>query len=587
MTKEERDKREAEKRARMEGSPDLGGVTLPFSRSTLLKFFWAFATIFPAWTLWNARQDLAFETTFAGTVLYVACLLPSWFWVTGRIQGLPIFPIFGLIFLPTYVTPLWQGHSALAKYTPNEINTAAWTVVGFLLVAQLFWQQMAVRAVGVPQAVRMIDLKKAEKVLMICLVAEVIFEVLILFFWQLGGGVFAALRGFAGAAGRMGIFVFSYQLGSGSLKPGAKALFLALMGVLVVQEVASLVLAKVIPTVGVAFAGYMLGSGKVPWKALTCSLGTIMVLHAGKFEMREIYLEKRERTTSLTDYPRYFTEWVGYGLRNLGLGKPGEERKEDVSSAKERAALIQLLIRIQSNTPAKVPFLEGESYRLIPSMLIPRVLSPGKAVAHTGNMILSLHYGILDEVGIWKTSVAFDPIMEAYANYGFLGVAVLAILFGFFIGWSTRLTIHVPMLSFGFLFGVQVIASVVASFNTAGVFVTTVWQSFLALCGLSLFLMSKQNNPVWKYYALKLAEKLKFKKDPKLEKTSQEVEATVGATTGYGLQAAGDTGQINGLGIEDRGLGDASKAESEMRKAEAAPVRHERPTRFVYGSKKK
>jgi hypothetical protein len=312
-----------------------------------------------------------------------------------------------------------------------------------------------------------------------------------------------------------------------------------------------------------------------------------MVLHAGKFEMREIYLEKRERTTSLTDYPRYFTEWVGYGLRNLGLGKPGEERKEDVSSAKERAALIQLLIRIQSNTPAKVPFLEGESYRLIPSMLIPRVLSPGKAVAHTGNMILSLHYGILDEVGIWKTSVAFDPIMEAYANYGFLGVAVLAILFGFFIGWSTRLTIHVPMLSFGFLFGVQVIASVVASFNTAGVFVTTVWQSFLALCGLSLFLMSKQNNPVWKYYALKLAEKLKFKKDPKLEKTSQEVEATVGATTGYGLQAAGDTGQINGLGIEDRGLGDASKAESEMRKAEAAPVRHERPTRFVYGSKKK
>ena len=99
--------------------------------------------------------------------------------------------------------------------------------------------------------------------------------------------------------------------------------------------------------------------------------------------------------------------------------------------------------------------------------------------------------------------------------------------------------------------------------------------------------MSKQNNPVWKYYAMKLAEKLRFKKDPKIEKAVQEMEAVAAATTGYGLQAAGDTRQINGLGIEDRGLGDSSKAESENRKEETAPVMHQRPTRFVYGKKEK
>ena len=37
MTREERDKKVAERRARMEGSPDIGGVALPFSRTTLLK----------------------------------------------------------------------------------------------------------------------------------------------------------------------------------------------------------------------------------------------------------------------------------------------------------------------------------------------------------------------------------------------------------------------------------------------------------------------------------------------------------------------------------------------------------------------
>jgi hypothetical protein len=575
MTREERDRREAEKRARMEGSPDLGGVTLPFSRSTLLKFFWAFAIIFPAWTLWNARQDLTFETTFAGTILYMACLLPSWLWATGRIQGLPIFPIFGLTFLPTYVTPLWQGHSALAKYTPNEINTAAWTVAGFLLIAQLFWQQMAVRAVGVPHAVRMIDLKKAEKILLVCLVAEVVFELLSLFFWQFGGGAFAAIRGFASAAGRMGIFIFCYQIGQGTLKPGLRNLVLVLLVLLVVQETASLLIATVIPTLGIAFAGYILGSGRIPWKTLSFAVMVVAVLHAGKYEMREIYLEKKERTTGLADYPRYFAEWVGYGLKNLGMGKAGEEKKEDVSSAKERGSLIQLLIMIQKETPDKHPYLEGETYRLIPSMLIPRILSPGKAVAHTGNMILSLHYGILDEIGIWTTSVAFDPVMEAYANYGFIGVGILAVLLGFFLGYATRLTINVPMLSFGFLFGVQVISAVVASWNTAGVFVTTAWQSFLALCGLSLFLMAKQNNPVWKYYALKMAEKLKFKKDAKLVKKLEEVKEVLRSEHGGQMAEGGPTSL------------QTSPTREELRRVEdeTAPVKHERPTRFVYGQK--
>ena len=247
-------------------------------------------------------------------------------------------------------------------------------------------------------------------------------------------------------------------------------------------------------------------------------------------------------------------------------------------------------------TPSQVPYLGGATYSFIPSLLIPRILSPGKAWAHTGNMILALQYGILDEVGIFKTSVGFDPVIEAYANFGFLGVLVFAVVFGFFIGWTTRLTIHVPMLSFGFLFGVQVIACLIGGWNTTGVLVTTVWQSFLALLGLSFVLMSKQNNPVWKYYAIKLAEKLKFKKDPKLVKTLQEVEAVAAATTGYGLQAAGN-GEVGGQELRDQGgvagAGPTSLQTSPTRKElrrvekETAPVIHERPTRFVYGKKGK
>jgi hypothetical protein len=578
MTREERDRREAEKKARMEGSPDIGGVTLPFSRSTLLKTFWAFALAFPVWTLLNARAELSFETVFAGAVLFLATLLPGWFWCTGRVQGLPIYPIFAISFIPTYVTPLWQGHSMLETYTPDEINTAAWTVAGFLLIGMLFWQQMAVRAVGVPQAVRMIDLRKSENILLVCVLAELLFELLFFFFNQLGGGAFAAVRGFATSAGRMGIFVLSYQMAQGELSQWKKSLFMGALGLLIIQETASLVLANVIPTLGIAFAAYVLGSGKIPWKAMSAVVVMISILHAGKFEMRDLYHSGEKKAGGIMTYPAYFAEWIGFGLKNLGMGKKGDEKRE-VSSAKERAALIPLMIKIQTMTPNKVPYLEGESYKFIPSLLVPRILSPQKKWSHTGNMMLSLHYGILDEEGIWRTSVAFDPLMEAYANFGFIGVGALAVVMGFFLGWATRLTIHVPMLSFGFLFGVLIIGTLGGSWNTMGVYITSTWQSFLALAGLSFLLMGKQGNPVWKYYAIRLAEKLKLKgKDPNLEALLKELEA------GTRLNSE-DRGQRAEAGDRESavdGQGSVVGGSNEVK----ATVFHNRPTRFVYGKQK-
>ena len=396
-----------------------------------------------------------------------------------------------------------------------------------------------------------------------------VFETIQILLWQFGGGSVSAIRGFATAAGRMGIFILSYQLGQGKLKSGMKTLFLSLVMLLIVQETASMLLANVLPTLGVAFAAYILGSGKIPWKVLALAVLSISVLHAGKYEMRDIYFEKPR--PGLMELPGFFEEWVQMGLKNLGMGKPLEEKKETTSAA-QRASLIQVMIRVQTMSPDPAPFLEGISYQFIPPLLIPRILSPEKMGAHTGNSILSLHYGFLQAENVNATSVAFDLIIEAYANFGFLGVLLLALLVGFFIGIITRLTIHVPMLSFGFLFGVQSIEVLISSFNTAGVFVTSMWQAFLALVVLSFFLMHKANNPVWKYYALKLVEKLKFKSDAKTKKALEE--------------ALQNEESAEELRIGDSGSGDSSKGEREKRKEKTAAVMHERPIRFVYGENK-
>ena len=106
---------------------------------------------------------------------------------------------------------------------------------------------------------------------------------------------------------------------------------------------------------------------------------------------------------------------------------------------------------------------------------------------------------------------------------------------------------------------------------------TVLWQSFLALAGLSLVLMGKQNNPVWKYYAIKLAEKLRFKKDPKIEKTFREMQDL--------LQ---QNGVPAGAGIQDSGSGIPVSSEEVTSDSSAlGQEKHIRPTRYVYGGPKK
>jgi hypothetical protein len=183
-------------------------------------------------------------------------------------------------------------------------------------------------------------------------------------------------------------------------------------------------------------------------------------------------------------------------------------------------------------------------------MLIPRIISKEKAVAHISNMILAIHYGILTVETVWITSIGFDLPMEAYANYGQTGVMGLALIMGLFLGSISLMTTGVPLFSFRFLMAVLVLSAIVGSNNTMGVFITTAWQGFLALLTLSLVIMKTIPNPLFVSPGLKR-----------------------------------DTKSPEFAGIHKWQGGREEKAEGENRKAEAMTMQHERPKRFVYGEK--
>jgi hypothetical protein len=254
--------------------------------------------------------------------------------------------------------------------------------------------------------------------------------------------------------------------------------------------------------------------------------------------------------------PAFYAEWFAKGLRTLGSGGKTDEG-EKVSSAAERGSMVHLLLMVQQKTPSEIPFLMGETYKYLPEMLVPRVFNKEKPVSHVGNMILSLHYGLLDYEGIFKTSIGFDPVVEGYANFGYLGVAGTAIAMGFLIGGITLFGCGAPILSYRFLLAVLVLAGLVGSNNTVGVTTTVIWQSFLALSAVALILMKKIPNPLY---------------------AKPEAFGKMG-------DGRSDMGR-NDAGSVKREAAGEEKPKSENGNSEAAPVRHERPTRFVYGNKK-
>ncbi|NCW27166.1 MAG: hypothetical protein EBV83_02525 [Verrucomicrobia bacterium] len=538
----------------------LGGAPIPTDRRKLKQIFWLGNLGLLSYLIFFNNATVSIERLGYSFLLLVAIMLPSWFWVSGRSHGLPIFPLYCLSFFPAYAIPLCRGDSRFAQYTELQITNGVLTVVGYLFLATLIWQQCTNRNLKPEPYVREID-PRGFKLMIFLLSTGLIFEIGSAVLGDSRGGAYQAFRGYVQNSSRLAIFVLFFQMGAQQLGKIRMWMVILITTGLVVRQAASIVLANTFPVVGLALAGFFLGSGKMPWKSLMTVVGMIILLHSGKAEMRSIYYREGV-TITLADYPAFFAEWLAKGVAGLVKGETSEGVK--VQSAKERSALLPLLLQVQKMTGTEVPYLDGVSYGYLPSMLVPRIITKDKAVSHISNMIMAIHYGVLTMENVWFTSIAFDLVIEAYANYGYGGVAGLAIIMGLFLGLVTLGTTGVPLFSFRFLLGILVLSAVISSNNTMGVFMTSSWQGFLALTTLAFIIMRKGPNPLY---------------------------ANPEKMAGGGREGAQDEGLRLGLsGAEDgeqRAEAGSERHTGVSHQLEEKPERHQRPTRFVYGEGRK
>ena len=75
-------------------------------------------------------------------------------------------------------------------------------------------------------------------------------------------------------------------------------------------------------------------------------------------------------------------------------------------------------------------------------MLVPRVIWPDKPTAQAGNNFFGLEYGLQDQESIGVTSIGLPHIVEAYINFGTMGLVFVMFILGMLYATLDRIFNH-------------------------------------------------------------------------------------------------------------------------------------------------
>ena len=133
----------------------------------------------------------------------------------------------------------------------------------------------------------------------------------------------------------------------------------------------------------------------------------------------------------------------------------------------------------------------GDTYAIIPALLVPRIFNPTKMASHEGTYRLNIHYGFQTREDTAHNTIGFGLLNESYANFGYVGVTLLALVLGVYYGAVSRWAQNAPVLSFRSLFAVIVASYAFQTEFAAGVYVSALFQSTCALLILAALFMRR------------------------------------------------------------------------------------------------
>ena len=448
----------------------------------LYKFGLAALVAGIAWFVYKNAGDLNLQTLLGIGIIFLSSL-PALNWAARRHTWFPAFEIGMLTCIPFYAVPLLSRHAELAPYPQAILNEAGFLVLLYIGMANIGFQMVRNPGAAPTWAVSSLVPEEAYRHIPVGLAINTVYVYVSCMQHVIPTAYEGTLRAFFFGIGIMCTFILARLLGMGVLSRNTTIFMFVNLTIQVVILFSQLYLISGLSLVILALIAYSAAQRRVPWIFLISFVALLALLHNGKSEMRRIYWEERKIAPTLLELPEFFSEWVGYGLR---LDEEKTKDTQTSSSIFDRASLIQMLCLSVDRVPSTLPYLEGESYVDIPAQIIPRFMWPGKPSSLLANVRLALHFNLVSIESAYTVSIAFGMIAESYVNFGYIGVALLGLLFGAGLKRIAQLAQNAPQFS---ALGILMILLTAWSFQIELVLATwlsSLFQATVVCIGLPL-----------------------------------------------------------------------------------------------------
>lgn len=379
-------------------------------------------------------------------------------WVNSGAFGIPVLPVLSALYYLYYAMPLLHGNT-LAIYKTDELVWAALSVGLFLLAAAAAsWpflgparQAKSSAPTGTSRYARALRTRSLRNLASNEEMYRLIFSGLAagIFFYGLTvsgragflGTYVGAVRAVALPMASVACYLTGFARGSGLLTGGRWIAALAGVVALIVLSISNLLLVAGAVNLAGLMLGYVLAAKRIPWLTIGFALALVVVLNAGKYSARNQYWAPESQSVqnaSILRLPLMMINWFTAGLDAFVFG--GESTIQKEPSLLERTSLLHMVLAVQEATPKFIPYLRGETYAMLPAMLVPRFLEPDKLESQAALNLMSVRYGRESEDQAGKTTIGWGLVAEAYANFGTLGVIAAGLLFGALCGALMRLS---------------------------------------------------------------------------------------------------------------------------------------------------
>jgi hypothetical protein len=114
-------------------------------------------------------------------------------------------------------------------------------------------------------------------------------------------------------------------------------------------------------------------------------------------------------------------------------------------------------------------------------MIVPRVFNPDRAPTQVVMSLLDVRYGFLTREATLRTAVGVNIVPEAFANFGYIGVAIIAMIFGVFTGYLAQISSGREATSLPTLLAIAAMVTVIDMEADLSYLFTTFFQSAIAI----------------------------------------------------------------------------------------------------------